>query len=465
MGESGRPILRVLALHTGGVAPLDARGTLGPRAGPLLRWMSGGAPLALGPGLEPWLVGAGAGNLPDGRELSAWWLQREGEGPSPTGHSADLMVAAAVLLRRGRAGLEVDLPRAGEPEQGRPRWWLTGSAALGAAEGDVGAPRLEPVQGWTAKIQHLAAALPALDPDRVVLLYAATQHDEVIAALQQSGAPRVEAVPIASPDELPGLLLRLFGPAAPQGEVWRGLFPATGPAAAAALTRAEALARQDGLGFLGVDHVMRALLESGERGPMYAQLRRLLPERELASVLVPPSTPPTGLSPTPRLRWLARALAPGFEVLDLLRAIVEDPTSPLHLVAGLDLALTLPQRDATDPGRTREPWLPRERAPATWLEVLRGPEDGRALRPRQGDLIGRAGGSAQLELYLGTPCHDRGLSRAHAIWRGDSRIEPLKPCRYVPGFAPRPAPAGEPLTLRDGEVIQLTPFTWLRGRT
>ena len=78
MVDSKRPVLRVLAPHTGGVLSLDARGTLGSPAGPLLRWLAASATLALGPELEQLLDGLGAGRLPDGREISAWWLHGEG---------------------------------------------------------------------------------------------------------------------------------------------------------------------------------------------------------------------------------------------------------------------------------------------------------------------------------------------------------------------------------------------------
>lgn len=63
---------------------------------------------------------------------------------------------------------------------------------------------------------------------------------------------------------------------------------------------------------------------------------------------------------------------------------------------------------------------------ATNLVVLGGPEDGRLLNPTPQAIIGRAGGTAQIELYRHTRLTDRKMSRAHVRWEGAGRLFALQ---------------------------------------
>lgn len=469
------PVASVLCLHTGGLAPLAATGTLAARNGPLLRWMAGSPSLAIGLELEQAMEGLGVGRLRDGREVGAWWLTLDTAGPAPSGRSGDLAIAAAILLRWGQDELAVSSGTATEGDTERPRVVVTGSGRFALTAKGIGAPTLAPVEGWAEKMQHLARSPEARGASRVILLHVASQQDEVTAAVREAfacpdGPPRtaagapIELVPLREPgDLLTALRERLGRNARAQASAWQPIFPGPAPDAVEVLTAAEANAHLDGFGYLGVEHTIRAVLGGG--GPLAARLKRALQERDLFAPLARASEPPSLITPTPRMIAVGSRLHPGFTASDLVQTILADRHCPLHRLALLDLALLMPRPDDTDATMSIRTWGMEESSPSSGLEVLCGPEDGRVLRPNPGDSIGRWApeGAATIALFRDTATRDRLFSRTHLIWKGGGRLRVLRPGRLLRGHTPLAISANQELMLLEGDILQASPATWLRG--
>lgn len=439
---------RCLALHTGGSCWVDATASVGPRVGPLVRWLGTGWGLELGSGLVPALEEIGVGTLPDGRSVSAWWLRVTGE--RPTGTSADLVLAVAILLV-ARLGPE------GHPGEGSQAL-VTGSGSL---ELDPqGRPRVVEVQGWPAKIAALATHLAASPCAHVLLLHPAAQAEEVQAALDAHGL-EVQAVGLDDAGALPQALADLL-----PDEAWRPAgWPALPPELARLLRQARRHAQQTSPSYVGVEHLTLALLESGARGETLDRLRYLLAPAQLrptvqgVALIGAPGEP----TPTPRLCRLAAALPPAPGAEDLARALVSDPATPLHGLAGGDLALRLP---AVVPELSFET-AHAQGAPiggfAGVLEVQGGPEDGRLLRMSAGQALGRWApeGAPEHALYQDTPLKDRFLSRAHLVYLGEGRLRLRQSARLIGLGQDRALEPGQELRIEAGQVLRLTPLTWL----
>ncbi len=205
--------------------------------------------------------------------------------------------------------------------------------------------------------------------------------------------------------------------------------PALAAPAERAWARAAALARGWGLGFLGLEHLGLALLESPEPLPGRARLALKRLEDELRAPLhglTARAEMDAGLVLSPRAAALARRLSPGDDLPELLAALAMDE-GPLIGLAG---ALEPPP----DPGDTalsgvEGPAPAASPAPPTALEVLGGPEDGRRLDLLPGEELGRhhperPGPHA---LYAGGGVEDRALSRRHLCWLGPGRVALLHP--------------------------------------
>ena len=193
--------------------------------------------------------------------------------------------------------------------------------------------------------------------------------------------------------------------------------PAADDDVRAVVDRAVQIAHEDALGFVGFEHLIEALGEGrhehgGLRGlalltrPLRAQ------HRGRRDALVAVETANLGLTP----RLLAADFRDGFNADDVCAAMLA--TGPLE-------GRTLPGSDSATIADQSEV---RPATPARALEVQGGPEDGRVLRPAEGDVIGRhsTGTAADITLYRRTSCTDPGLSRNHLRWLADGRMEALK---------------------------------------
>lgn len=427
---------------------MDATATVGPRSGPLLRWLGAGWGLEQGPGLGLALDELDLSRLPDGRMASAFWLRLEGE--QPAGTSADLVVAAVALLR-ARLATQISM---------NPALIVTGAGSVGLDQ--AGRPRVLPVEGWPEKIAALAARLEGLAGAEALLLCPVEQSADVSALLAARGLEgRAQICPVAAPSELHRALRGLLGGAAPGLEGW----PPAAEEARRLLERAQVIAEQGGLGYLGVEHVALALVESGAAGPTIEQMRRFLAPASLRPVLtgVVLVNDDPGLTPTPRLGRVAAALDPHFEPEQLAATLTADPGSVLHVLAGCDLGAVVPRMRSeilveTALGQETDgpPFL-------GGLEVLGGPEDGRPLWLSPGETLGRWApqGAPSVSLYERSRLRDRLLSRVHLEMSEGGRVLVRRPIRMLVHGLERVVEAGSAVEPGPGQVLRLTPFTWL----
>jgi hypothetical protein len=186
----------------------------------------------------------------------------------------------------------------------------------------------------------------------------------------------------------------------------------------------EALARGDAQGFLGVEHLAMALVEApGVPAALGRVLRRL---GDPPGPWLPEGPPRT----SPRLAAMGPRLRPGYTVDDLVRAMLEIA----WVAACVDpFLLARLQGPTAHPVRTPQ----RTVSTGVLLEVEGGPEDGRRLAPRAGDVIGRfdpaiAADLANRLFWAGVP-PDRTVSRHHVVWEGGRTMRALAPVRGCSG--------------------------------
>jgi hypothetical protein len=104
---------------------------------------------------------------------------------------------------------------------------------------------------------------------------------------------------------------------------------------------------------------------------------------------------------------------------------------------------------------------PGAEAPATSLEVLGGPEDGRLFTMQPGEWLGRdiPGLTPDHALYTDTPMTDPRLPRRAVEWLGPGRLSLPRAVTRPDGDVVGPGV----IELWDGEVLQLTRATTVRG--
>ena len=286
-------------------------------------------------------------------------------------------------------------------------------------------------------------------------------------------AEAVKDVRVAVPAVGGGLILSVADGAALRGGVIRERWtpqgwPRPSAEAGAVLQGALELSQQLASGFVGLEHVVLSLCRPAHRGRVVERLRFMLSMRRdgvrerLGSyeLLALEHVDTLG---TPRLRSLAARLEPGFEVEALWALIRDDVSALLNATARLSSVSesTLMSEDGEGVSQQSVP----RAAPASHLEVLGGPEDGRLLRMDVGDELGRASadGTVKHTLYKDTALTDRHLSRRQLRWLGAGRLELLARAREIyrrGGFEPL---SGGTVQLSVGDVIALTRVTWLRG--
>lgn len=232
-------------------------------------------------------------------------------------------------------------------------------------------------------------------------------------------------------------------------------WPRPGPVAARMLSAARRFAERSRTGFVGVEHLLWAMLEVPQELPLWL-LHALRPARERIEGFLAgfrPKDAPPDWSGTPRLRGWADALRPGFELAELSDLLQRHAAAALEVLldAPVERAppaahLAITEGDAT--GRRGPAGAP----PAVVLECLCGPEDGRRLRLQPGDVIGRCAPDADGEhaLYRDTLLEDRRLSRQHLRWQGPGRATLLAS-----------ADGGRALELPAGTRLLLGRVTWL----
>ena len=253
------------------------------------------------------------------------------------------------------------------------------------------------------------------------------------------------------------------------GPLWRRParlpgWPEPGADAAPLLSRALELAESDG--FIGMEHVLGALVDTPGGGDLAGWLRRVAPPRvlpfrdQLAQLSPQPGAEEGPPVPTPRLLGWGRRLHPEFDLESLATVIAADPEVALALFG----AVVPSSASDADPYATMES-LPPDRLPlAQGLVVLGGPQDGLILRPRAGDSVGRTAESDGPDhpLYQGARWWDRKLSRDHLRWVGPGRIQCRRPLLRTRASEDEPLPAGE-VEVRVGDLLALTHGTRVVG--
>lgn len=246
-------------------------------------------------------------------------------------------------------------------------------------------------------------------------------------------------------------------------------WPTTAADLSVLLSRARTLAT----GWIGIEHLIEAWPEDApglagalRRGLVLWDegfLRRLRAGHQ-------PRVQDGPLLCTPRLRRLAAAL-PGEPrgLVELAGVFLDDPTHALHLLTLQPLAelrwdpLSSQLSQVSLGGRP----LPDAGVPATRFEVLWGPEDGRRIQPLPGQTIGRWHSTPVDDhlLFEETPVIDRHLHRRHLRYLEPGLVELLHAGQIIRHGTPWQA-GGEARgrqTIRAGDVLLLTPGTWLRA--
>jgi hypothetical protein len=245
-------------------------------------------------------------------------------------------------------------------------------------------------------------------------------------------------------------------PVAPR---WRpGGWPRPDPAAAALLDDARELARASGDGYLGVEHLLEALQRARTDDDRVRRARRwlagVLAGHKAASAALTPQPAAPGLWSTPRLASWGSRLEDDFDLGALCELLVE---APWPGAAG---------PSAPPPGG-EETWATVEarQEPATHLEVIGGPEDGRRLRPAPGLTIGRhaASGSPEVALYQRAALTDRKLSRQALVWLGGGEVALLRQAHLLRAGATTHLQPGR-VALLAGDRLALTRGTCLAAR-
>lgn len=252
------------------------------------------------------------------------------------------------------------------------------------------------------------------------------------------------------------------GPLVPAGWHPPG-WPQPGADVGVLLLRAQARSRASGDGFIGFEHLLRALAGVPGGGLLSAWLRRAAPgrlarfETMLAQLTLQDAEAPERLSP--RLLNLGARLKPRFDMETLLSLLCDEPDLARALLGEVPAPAT-----GEDPFATVDTSPRAASGPATALRVLGGPEDGRLLVPLPGQSVGRwtEGGGPALSLYQGTRLTDRKLSRHHLTWIEPGRVELRRAAMRGRGGGERPLPPG-PCEVLVGDVLALTPATLVVG--
>jgi hypothetical protein len=219
-------------------------------------------------------------------------------------------------------------------------------------------------------------------------------------------------------------------------------------------------------GFIGLEHLALALARAPAPGPVLALVQAQLAQLAEGVAAWAPSS--GRVTVTPRLARALAALPDPFDADALLRALASmDPVR--RALPGLARLVARPPagpgtRLASDPtvGPVTRPlavtatYPPHESGDGMLLEVVGGPEDGRALRLVPGRaLLGRQDPDRREpaeELFLGGPS-DPAVSRRHLSWSGGGRMRALAHVVRLRDGAEEGFDAA--FDVRPGDVLQL----------
>ncbi|MCP4805573.1 MAG: CHAT domain-containing protein [Proteobacteria bacterium] len=211
--------------------------------------------------------------------------------------------------------------------------------------------------------------------------------------------------------------------------------------AAALLDRARELSLAQGVGYLGVEHVVAALRQVDGGGKTTAQIRATLPRMDQFQAALAALSPQPGdseLRLSPRLAGWRSGLTDGFSLDDVCSVLAMDLAKGL---AGVRPGTGDPAKDLT---------------------VLGGPEDGRVMELDPGQTLGRYSDNdgPTHGLYGDVGLTDRKLSRQHLTWTGPGKVELKRAARrFRSGEIARVGP-GE-VDLLAGDLLVLTHATRL----
>ena len=230
------------------------------------------------------------------------------------------------------------------------------------------------------------------------------------------------------------------------------------------LLRAKDHATALGLGYLGLEHlILAARPEEGgltHRAAVRALAAAHLPLTRLLGGLSerPDRRGPLVLSP--RLAQLGPRLQDGADAEALWALLLGDGHPGVRQLApqltlpgqGQDVSALSMSQDG-GPARLAES-----------LELVFGPEDGRRITPKPGEVVGREkdGSTAQHPLYIGHTAIDTRLRSDHLTWLGPGAL--LLRSSMFPMANGLARPVKGPTPLRDGELLWLTESTWIVGR-
>ncbi len=358
---------------------------------------------------------------------------------------------------------------------------------LDVCEGGDATP--DELQGLAARL--VAAGAPAVASPlgrssvEAADAFAAGVYRGLVAALSipeavASGRRAVRGLGLAHPDSRWcnfALYVGDLDTAARPGPVARRWLPngwaTPAPDAAELLDAAHRLSQSSGAGYVGLEHLVQAQASAGGTGMTTQHVRLSLSGRDdfwrtLGAGWVPSANGRADPGGTPRLQGWAQSLVPGFGLEQLWQLICSDPTHGLHAVPGVGSLLAAP--GLMDGGDTLEagpgPISASPGAPGTQLQVLWGPEDGRAIVPEVGDVVGRWSEDADRtthRLYEGTAITDPYLSRQHLEWVGAGRIDLRRPTELSRGGRTERLEPGE-FDALVGDILGLSAVTRLRVR-
>lgn len=250
-----------------------------------------------------------------------------------------------------------------------------------------------------------------------------------------------------------------------------------GPTARPVLARALALACAHRHGWLGMEHLALALAELPPPDKVHRfVLNRWLPALPSLMSQVESAPRPKPVQ-TPRLLRLRARLPDGFEAEELAAALADSLPAGAQARLGLTVSddggdLTMEEFDLRmlalhalqdDDGIvTPDPSAPPPMGPWGGFEVVGGPEDGRVLVLRPGELLGRAHHPPQADhlLFQGEGGVDPWLSRRHLRVEEGGAITLLRRGWMLAGQQTLERPEGRQ-QIEAGDVVALTRVTWL----
>jgi DNA-binding winged helix-turn-helix (wHTH) protein len=242
--------------------------------------------------------------------------------------------------------------------------------------------------------------------------------------------------------------------------------PTPGADASALLSTARQTAEERGDGFVGLEHLLLALERHPVEGEGADHARAILRggrfEVRLAQLVPSKDERQPDWRGTPRLQTIVAGLSDDFGAEVLMDAIAREPARGLQAI---DLEFSLLEV-------TGSPWGQRT---VQCVEIAGGPEDGRRLRPKPNEWIGRAWPGHEVDhgLYAECVLEDATISRrGDLLWLGDGRVRlrrggthyPWDLSAFLPGatrgsrgavLPPQPVPGDSELTLSAGDLLCL----------